>query len=96
MNASIDTCRRRCVVALEVYVDRVLKSEGLARQTALALLRWYIKTCPPDVFEECVMQIRDIQKLKILWEAGLKPEQQRIVLKRYDQLTGGELGTWIL
>ena len=83
-------------MALEVYIDRVMRSEGLARQTALALLRWYIKTAPPDVFESCVNEIKDVNKLKILWEAGLKPEQQRIVLKRYDQLTGGELGTWVL
>ncbi|MEM2447264.1 MAG: hypothetical protein QW734_11480 [Candidatus Bathyarchaeia archaeon] len=83
-------------MALEVYIDRVMASQGLARQTALALLRWYIKTCPPDVFEDCVKAIQDIKKLKILWEAGLKPEQQKIVLKRYDELTGGKKGTWIL
>jgi hypothetical protein len=83
-------------MALEVYVDRVLDNRGLARQTALALLRWYIKTCPADVFESCVNSIQDVKKLKILWEAGLDAEQQKIVLKRYDQLTGGDKGTWVL
>ena len=83
-------------MATEVYIDRVLASQGLARQTALALLRWYLKTVPPDVFKGDVQAITDIQKLKILWEAGLKPEQQTIVLKRYDELTGGKRGTWVL
>jgi hypothetical protein len=83
-------------MATEVYIDRVMKSQGLARQTALALLRWYIKTCPPDVFQSDVQAIQDVAKLKILWEAGLKPEQQKIVLKRYDELTGGKKGTWVL
>jgi hypothetical protein len=83
-------------MATEVYIDRVMTSQGLARQTALALLRWYLKTCPPDVFKDDVQKIQDVKKLKILWEAGLKPEQQTIVLKRYDELTGGKRGTWAL
>jgi hypothetical protein len=83
-------------MATEVYIDRVMKSQGLARQTALALLRWYLKTCPRDVFQGDVQAITDIAKLKILWEAGLDSEQQKIVLKRYDELTGGKKGTWAL
>jgi len=83
-------------MALEVYIDRVIQNKGLARQTALALLRWFIKTIDYDAFEFYVKGITDVNKLKILWEAGLDGRQQRIVLKRYDELTGEEFGTWRL
>jgi hypothetical protein len=82
--------------ATEVYIDRVMRSQGLARQTALALLRWYLKTAAPDTLKGDVQAIQDVEKLKILWEAGLSSEQQTIVLKRYDELTGGKKGTWAL
>jgi hypothetical protein len=73
-----------------------MTSQGLARQTALALLRWYLKTIMPDTFKGDVQAIQDVKKLKILWEAGLSSEQQTIVIKRYDELTGGKKGTWAL
>ena len=73
---------------LERYTWQTLQSKGLLHQRYLAILRNYLKTTPIADLEFAIRRITKIEELKTLWEAGLSAELQKIVLRRYEELTG--------
>lgn len=74
--------------ALERYAKRTYETRGLLHQRNLAVLRNYLGTTPEDDLRKEVYELTDLNLLKTLWEAGLKPRQQLWVLNRYEQIVG--------
>jgi len=73
--------------ALVIYIEGVQAEMGLRRQERLRALRWYIRQTTTEEIKHAVNLITDINKLKILWEAGLNPDLQEMVLRRVRDLS---------
>lgn len=69
------------------YIRRVKEGRGLERQANLSNLRNYIKTTNDDWLIDAIDNIGRIDFLNILWEAGLRPDLQRAVLRKHTELT---------
>uniref|UniRef100_A0A6M3M2F9 Uncharacterized protein n=1 Tax=viral metagenome TaxID=1070528 RepID=A0A6M3M2F9_9ZZZZ len=66
---------------------KVADSFGLGHQINLGVLRYYIKTTSEDKLVEEVKDIKVDKYLRILWEAGLSTELQKVVLKQLEKIS---------
>lgn len=78
--------------ALETYLKRMRDTKGLEHMTAVRTLRWYINVTPETDLVSAIRAITDIELLRYLIEAGLKPPLMRVTTLHYDRLKkqGGE------
>jgi len=68
------------------YCQKALDFPGLLHKIWIRRLRIYLKTLTIDDFQRGVNLIDNEEQLRMLWEAGLKTDQQEIVLRRLAEL----------
>ena len=68
-------------MSLEFYAKRCLETRGLVHQANLYALRDYIKRTPKDRLISEIKRIKNVEILRILWEAGLDADLQKAVLE---------------
>jgi len=73
--------------ALETYIKPVLEQKGMAHLNALKSLRWYIRISDETELIKAIEHINNLDYLRILVEAGLKPRLMDAVTTRHDDLT---------
>ena len=71
---------------LERYVWNTMNAKGIQHKVMLEGLRSYLKTVDLADFEFAINRINRIDQFKTMWEAGLTMSQQRIVMRRYEEL----------
>jgi len=76
------------MAALELLARQALKARGLRHVEAIQTLRMYMRETPKEDLIRAINRIRKVELFRILWEAGLDADLQRLVLQRIRELTG--------
>lgn len=74
------------MTVLDMYCSEILKARGISRQHKLRNLRKYLKSTPLADTLSDIIQINNVDYLKVLWEAGLNKWEQEAVERRQLQL----------
>ena len=73
-------------MSLEYLCRNAASSIGFIHLGYIEEIRSLLRRMTDEEFEKEVERIKDPKLLKILWEAGLTAERQKIVLKRLEEL----------
>jgi len=71
---------------LERYAKRVVETRGMMHLIQLARLREYIRTTPIEYLIQEIGKLTDLNQLRALVEAGLRPPLLEAVLRRTNEL----------
>lgn len=72
--------------ALEIYLKDARDTKGIEHMSVIRNIRAYMRLSTDKELYDAIYRIQDIDLLKHLVEAGLKPELMSITTKRYDAL----------